>query len=358
MSLNATRMRLPLSLDAVTPDWLTQALDTRFPGVRVASATRDQERSGTSTSARFALTYAEQGGHADLPASIYVKGGFDDVMRNRVWAVLIQEARFYAELAPEVPVNIPLAYFAGVDEEAKQGVIILEDMTQRGVRFGHVTLDKSLDTVAATMEGLGKLHAKFWNDPRLPAYRAWADPQRSFLHYLLREKHWNAVHERVYGDMLRQVFPDRAFALAALTRLYELNDRLPHTLCHGDPHSGNMFYEPDGAPGFLDWQLVFPGAPGHDHAEMMMSSLTTDGRRKHERDLIALYRNVLVASGVADAPSFDDLFLSYRQNQMHNMTQSVFNPYDMQSQEVTDMSAIRSLHAAIDLDMVEALGMR
>ena len=42
------------------------------------------------------------------------------------------------------------------------------------------------------------------------------------------------------------------------------------------------------------------------------------------------------------------LWLNYRQNQMHNMAQAVFNPYDMQTQEVTDMSAERCLTAAFD----------
>ncbi|MBS42480.1 MAG: hypothetical protein CMH83_04790 [Nocardioides sp.] len=106
----------------------------------------------------------------------------------------------------------------------------------------------------------------------------------------------------------------------------------------------------------MDWQCTFPGAPGHDHAEMLITSLTTEERRTHEQELLRAYRDVLVAEGV-DAPSYDALFLSYRQNQMHNMVQAVFNPYDMQSQEVTDLSAARSIAAAENLDVLDALGL-
>lgn len=353
----ATRMKLPLSLDEVTPEWLNEALSVRFPGVRIKSVVRDRERAGTSTSARFSLEYASRGNAGDAPDAVYIKGGFDDVMRRRVWAALIQEARFYAELGPEVPVNIPTAYFAGIDEDVKQGVLILEDMTARNVKFGHITQVIPLDTVAAIVEGQAKLHARFWGDPRLEAYRDWVQPQRLFVKYVYREKHWDHVHERQYAPMLRKILPSREFTLRAQDRLWEINDAKVPVLLHGDCHVGNLFFEPDGSPGFMDWQCTFPGAPGHDHAEMFLAALTTADRRRSERDLLKHYRSVLVASGVKDAPSFDELFLSYRQNIMHTMGFSVFNPYDMQTVEVTDMAAIRSLEAAEDLDMIGALGM-
>jgi hypothetical protein len=353
--MRATRMPLPLTLDEVTPAWLTEALSSRFPGVEVVDAARDAERAGTSTSARFTLTYRTDGARSDLPATVYVKGGFDAVMRRRVWAALIQEARFYAELAEDVPINIPLAYFAGIDEQAPQGVLILEDMTARGVRFGHATDVTSVDTVLAQVDGLAALHARFWNDPRLHAYRDWAEPQRSYLRYLCRPKHWDEVLERPYGSMLLQVMPDRQAALEALDRMWAIDDARTPTLVHGDCHGGNMFYEADGRPGFLDWQCTFVGTPGHDLGELLLSSLDTEDRRRSERDIVAHYRQALVARGVTDAPSSDELFLSYRQNLMHNFASSVLNPYDMQTAEVTNITATRTLHAMIDLDAVKAL---
>ncbi|MBY8824316.1 aminoglycoside phosphotransferase family protein [Sphingomonas colocasiae] len=355
MSLQTTRMRLPMALDEVTPEWLSDALATRFPGVRVAAAERDAERAGTSTSARFALLWDDDGGHADLPDTVYVKGGFDPVMRRRVWAALIQEARFYAELAQDAPINIPTVYFAGIDEDERQGVLILEDMTRRNVRFGHATDYVSPDLAAAILEGQAQLHARFWNDPRLPGYAEWAQPQRTYLRYLYRPKHWVEVQERSYGDLLRQVLPSPEQCLTWLEQMWAHDDARVPTLLHGDCHGGNLFFEADGSPGFLDWQCTFPGAPGHDHAEMLLSSLTVEDRRANERNLIAHYREVLVANGASDAPSLDSLFLSYRQNIMHMMASSVMNPYDMQTQEVTDTTAKRSLQAALDLDMASAL---
>lgn len=356
-STDLTTAPLPLSLDEVTPAWLTSALSGHFPGVQVATAEREAERAGTSTSARFVLTYADRSGHEDAPTSVYVKGGFDPVMRRRVWQALIQEARFFAELAPDVPINIPRSLHTVWDEDAGQGVVVLEDMSTRGVEFGHITHDRGPDTVARVIELQAKLHARFWADPRLATYSTWGQPQRLFLQYLLRPKSWDEVLTRGYGDRVVPILRDRDFALRALQACWDADDALPQTLLHGDPHSGNQCFEADGSPGFMDWQCTFPGAPGHDHAEMMCTSLTVEERRTHERDLISHYREVLVAEGVSDAPSFDALWLNYRQNQMHNMVQAVFNPYDMQTQEVTDLSATRCLTAAEDLDVIGALGL-
>ena len=349
---------LPLSMDEVTPEWLTHGLQARFPGVRVASTTRQGERAGTSMSAQFNLVFDDRGGHADLPDSVYIKGGFDEVMRRRVWMGLIQEAQFFAEWASQMPVNIPLCHFADWDVEARQGVVILEDMAPRGVRFGYATDVLSVDDVARIIEGQAKYHARFWADPRLQDYRDWADPQRAFLRYLMRDKMWDQVEERPYAPLLNQLFSSRAQARACSARLWEINDAMTPTLVHGDCHSGNLFYEADGSPGFLDWQCVFPGVPGHDHNEMLCTTLTIEDRRRSERDLIKHYRAELVANGVKDAPTADELFFSYRQNIMHNVNSASWNPYDMQVPLVTDQSATRTLTAALDLDTVGALGLR
>ncbi len=356
MTTLTTDTQLPLALGEVTPEWLTVALQQRFPGVQVTAATSEDQRQGTSTSARFVLEYASEGADPDAPATVYVKGGFDETMRLRVWGALQQEARFYAELAPETPINLPRVYFAGIDEDVKQGVLVMEDMAARNVRFGHITTGTSVDQVAAVVAEQAKLHAHFWGDARLEGYHAWREPVRSFVRYLYRPQYWDQVRERPYVDLMEQVLPTREFALRAEERLWEINDAKVQTLVHGDCHSGNLFFEADGSPGFMDWQCPCPSVPGYDHAEMIITSLTVDERRDNERDLLKHYRQGLVAAGMRDAPSDEDLFLSYRQNLCHNMGFAVMNPYDMQVPEVTDTAAIRALHAAIDLDMIGALG--
>ena len=42
---------------------------------------------------------------------------------------------------------------------------------------------------------------------------------------------------------------------------------------------------------------------------------------------------------------------------MHNLVGSVLNPFDMQTEEVTTISALRALDAAADLETLDALGL-
>jgi hypothetical protein len=74
----------------------------------------------------------------------------------------------------------------------------------------------------------------------------------------------------------------------------------------------------------------------------------------------ALRRRVsaLAGQGVRDVPSVEELFLFYGRNIMHDMVSSMLNPYDMQSAEVTTITAGRSLRAAHDLDLLGALAGR
>jgi hypothetical protein len=355
MALQTSRTTQPLTLDEIDPAWLTGALRTRFPDVEVVDAVRDAERAGTSTSARFALTYADGTLDPSLPPAVYVKGGFDAVMRRRVWAAPIQEARFYADFADEVPLNLPGAYYAGVDDDARQGIVILEDLSARGVHLGHATDHVSVDALAACVTDLAALHARFWADARLAAYQNWSGPQRAYLRYLCRPKHWAEVLERPDADLLVQLLPTPEAALAGLEAMWAANDSRPPALLHGDCHGGNLFFEADGRPGFLDWQCTFPGNPGHDLGELMLTALDTEDRRRSERDLIEQYHDALLANGVPDAPGADELWLYYRRNIMHDMVSSVLNPYDMQSAEVTTITAGRTLRAAHDLDLLGAL---
>lgn len=354
--MKVSRIRLPTTFEEVTSEWLTEALSQRYPGVQVDRVQRSAEFLGTSGIAKLALDYATRGGHDELPDVLYIKGGFEDVMRNRVWEALVQEARFYAELGPEMPVIIPKSYFAGVDEAAKQGVLLLEDLTARNVRFSSNLRPVSGDVMAKILEQQALFHAKWWNSPRLEPYRDWGRPQRLFLKWMFREKSWADIQSRPYWHLVPQVLKSRDFAIRAFERLWEINDLQPQTLQHGDGHGGNLFFESDGRPGFLDWQCAFRGAPGHDVTWAMVCLLEPDTRRANESTLLRHYLAALRAAGV-DAPNYDAMFLSYRQNVMHAMS-VVANPYNQGGAEVTEAVSIRAVSAAVDLDLIGSLGLR
>lgn len=276
--------------------------------------------------------------------------------RRRVWAGLEVEARFFADVAPGLRIHIPRAHFAGVDAGNRQAIVILEDMAVRGVRFGHATRPIDADAMARLMELLADMHAQWWQSPRLATLADGAGAQRLFNKYLLRPKFWGAVLDRPYAHLIPPALRDAAVVEDALDRMWALSDARPLTLVHGDTHAGNLFFEPDGRPGLMDWQCAQKANWAHDVMWTIICGMATEERRTHERPLLRHYLAELAHHG-APAPDFDDAWLAYRQCAMYGVSCGVANPYDMQSEEVTCISAERILAAVTDLETARSLGL-
>lgn len=350
---------LPLSFDELTPRWLSEALSGQFPGVEVTGVVRTGERFGTSSSARLDLTYRDRGGHDDLPRAVYIKGGFNELTRKRMWGALQQEARFYSELASDTPLHMPRCFFSAIDEDNRQGIVVLEDMSDRGVRFGsYLEPSPPTDRIAQALEQLAAHHARWWQEPRLPRYAGWREPQRGYLRYLIRPKHWEHLLTRDYSAQLVAAIPTRELADRALLRLWEILDALPSTLLHGDPHGWNLFYEADGTPGFADWQVCSAGHFSHDVSWLISSALGIEQRRADERSLLDVYRQTLSASG-GPAPSAEELWLRYRQSMAHAFVSGACEPIESDpTMLINNELAARSFAAASDLDVLGSLGLK
>ena len=353
-SVVPTTERLPLSLDEITPQWLSGALARSFPGVEVASTRRDREFFGTAASARLHLTYAP--GSPAGPASVHVKGGFDDTWRRRVWVTLQQEVSFYNEVAPEIDLNIPRVYFAEMDD-SPQGLIVLEDLAARGVAFGQNFLPVTPDHAASVLEQLARMHAAWWDSPELGRFEGWEVAQRKYLKHCFRPSHWEVLVEWANGDLLREAIGSSANAVTVLEQLWDWCDSQPRTFLHGDPHGGNFYYEPDGRPGILDWQLCFAGNYSHDMAWVIVTTLDVEQRRANERDLVETYRDALVAAGPS-APASEDMWSAYRRQMAHAIASYGAMPRDNGPAAVMEEAGKRVFTAAIDHDVLGVYGLK
>ncbi|MBY8824917.1 ecdysteroid 22-kinase family protein [Sphingomonas colocasiae] len=347
-------LALPRSFEEFTPDWFTRALAARFPGVEVTEIERSRERVGTSASCQFSLTYASRGDAGDAPSSVYIKGGFTPKQLKRYWTVLQQEAHFFLDMADEIPMNIPDCYFAATDD-AQQGITMLEDMkATRGARFGNWgALNR--DEVAALLEQFASMHARWAGDPRLGPLKGNGQAQRDYFKYLIRESHWEELKQRQFGHRLDALFPDVQSLRDALDAMWALNDSEPATLCHGDPHGGNMFFERDGTPGVLDFQLYFASTPMHDASWLIVSSLPVEERRKEEAHLLRHYLDAARANGL-ELHDFDRSWLIYRQQMAHAVLGGACNPLEGGPLFMINNAGEVTTIAAEDHDVLDALG--
>jgi aminoglycoside phosphotransferase (APT) family kinase protein len=288
----SSRRAIPVDVDDLTAPWFAEVLARD-----VSEATVLERSSGTTGRARVALR-----GEPATPATVFVKlPPFDERQRVLVdkTGMGVAEARFYRDLAPEVPVRVPGVWFAATDDDAY--VMVLEDLTASGCTFP-TTADVDIEhRMRDIVEQLASLHAQYWDSDRFA---------------IGNDLDWLATRGTAGGDGGRRFIQkavdglgdemDAAFHRIADIYLARTDDivRLwgegTGTLVHGDSHLGNLFVDVAGGDrtGFLDW-AVLCRAPGiRDVAYVLCNSVPPEIRAAHERALVDRYCALLAGAGI------------------------------------------------------------
>jgi hypothetical protein len=295
---------LPLEIADLTPAFFTDALELDVTATELVD-----RHSGTTGRALFRL-----GGDARLPATVFVKlAPFDERQREFVNMVGmgVTEARFYRDVAHDVPVRIPRAYYAETDGD--RYVMVLENLEASGCRFPHPK-DPDIEFRARNIvEELAALHGQFWESPRFEdtedlgwlAGRGTGDAGGGAKFVQM------AVDQ--LGDQLDASFHRIAdLYISRTAEIVGLWKSGPRTLVHGDPHLGNLFVDVANGDrtGFLDWAVI-AHAPGvRDVAYVLCNSVPHEVRVEHERAWVERYCARLGETGVS--LSFDDAWNQYR----------------------------------------------
>ena len=346
---------LPVDPSSITPAWLTDALRTRHPGVRVRSVELLDERGSTNHHVRLGVTYDERAG---APDTLFCKmASLDLAHRIAIGATGMgaREARFYADLAPSIEMRVPTSYFAASDDDGAF-LLLLEDLNASGCSISDGTWGIPADLARGALADLARLHVWFEDDDRLAALRPWLPTkQPGSTEFTVR--------------VLRQVIDQHAEVLSdgyvAVAEMYiadpdaviALWERGPQTLIHGDAHIGNLFID-HGQVGFLDWGLLTIASPMRDVSYFMTMGMGTDERRAHERDLLQHYLDVRHGLGGSEI-SFDEAWLAHRVHTGYTVLASFLSlvpPYNAEDQrEFSNAFRNRAIAALDDLDAASAM---
>jgi hypothetical protein len=299
--------------------WLTEALQPAFPGCRVGSVEVLGTHAGTTERGRLLVTYDDVGRGGSPPDSVFVKVAPVD-LRTRLFVNLLRlgatEVGFYRDVASGVAVEVPRAYHAAVSGLARGFALVLEDLVPRGARFVDASQSLTVGDARLVMRALARLHAAFWESPRLRADLAWLKSRDDNALYRV-ERLLCAIGVPAGLRKLADLVPKELHAAAP--RVLAGRDALedawasgPLTLVHGDAHAGNLYFLP-GDVGLLDWQVVQCGQGMRDVSYFLANSLPTELRREHERSLIELYLGALAERG-ATPPDFA---VAWRQHRSH-----------------------------------------
>lgn len=315
---------VPRTLDQLTPAWLSAALGADVESAEVTPIAEGEGFMGRL--GRVALTYA--GGVDAGPASVVAKLPTDEpgaVALGQMLQVWEREARFYLELAPELPVRTPECYYADGDPGSGIYAMLLEDLSP--YTCGDQLAGADAAQAEAAVHWLGRFHAAESGGGHasgmdwLPATAT--APMYQSLGPVL-EAVFPAFVEK-FGSILP---PKTAGWVEAMVPRWGETMReqwLPPTLVHADFRIDNLFFDGGGSRDgelsviALDWQAIALGEGLYDLAYFLGGSVPTALRRELERPLVAGYGATLRDHGV-DVPDDDELFVHYRRAILMAMT--------------------------------------
>lgn len=287
---------------------------------------------------------------------MFLKGNFIDHGYTCA-AAFAGEARYFHHVAPFLTDSVrqPVAHFAAIDETG-QAIVLLEDLTLRGARFGDCEQPLDVDTVADGVRQLAAMQGRFWQGNGLQEFEWLTDiaSVAGLMRFLVQPEHFDDYINRERAGFLTPALRERVSIEAALQAMFEAHRALPTALVHGDAHLGNTFRDRDGNLGFCDFQAIGRGPYIWDVTYFITGALDPRDRRASERDLLELFLGELRRNGAEDVPSLDDAFLAHRRQMMHGYL-NILTPVQMQPDRFAVAMGTRFATAMDDLDTLGSL---
>jgi hypothetical protein len=254
---------VPASEADLTADWLLRVLADGLTGGRTVLTS--VERIGRDFGLASELYRCRLSG-PEGPGSVVVK------LWSTAGVAGPHEVRFYASFAPRLGIRVPACHFGSIDEEARRGVLVLEDI--EGTQ-GDCLQQLEPRGAAAVADTMAALHAAWWGRREL-GEADWVRPM------LLRPPEW--LHPR-REEFLRRFGGSASATVRDLldrveqveARAQELLDGGTRTLLHADLHLDNIVFEagPE-RPVLLDWARVAKGPAVLDLAEVLFEMVPVD----------------------------------------------------------------------------------
>lgn len=296
---------IPLSLRAITPEWLTGALRAAghdAPAIR--EYTYEPMPGIVGALGEIGIIRVSYAGDTDLPTSFVAKCPLDDEfakLYNQIMKMYPREVGFYRDLAHTVPMNLAKCYVNLSDETGNQTLLIIEHVAPSTP--GDILVGTHFDHMLRLVTDMAVMHGRHWmNDElnQLPWMLNWIEP--SFLMGIpVVQQAWEGFHAAHPGRMPADMkdFCERTWINDTERWLHIYNDR-PWTFTHGDYELDNMLFTPTAGGGedivVVDWQTVQRSFPGTDLFWLLCAS-STDESVAREDELLDRYRATLAANG-------------------------------------------------------------
>ncbi|HEX7858250.1 MAG TPA: phosphotransferase [Sphingobium sp.] len=302
-----TALAVPKTLvEALDPDWLSEALAPVTGGRRVTAVETVEVIRTVATKVRFTAAFdgAEGGREA-----FCLKGLLDvDAAGAAGGSTTVLECDFYDKLASKLSVRVPKCVATIVDRDAPNGVFIMRDLVAGGGQFCSALDAFTANQAAQSLDQLAALHAgsDMLDDLPWVGRRASALANSSYVTTEMLQE----LLDGPRGETLSPAIRNAVRLRAAMKILAARDEVTPDFLIHGDAHAGNIFRTADGA-GLIDWQLLQRGGWALDVAYHVAAVLPVEVAEASERDLLDHYLDRMKGLG-ATMPDREAAWAEYR----------------------------------------------
>ncbi len=312
--------KLVRHLQEVTPEWLSGLLQNRYPGLVVRGLRSSRARGARpSPLLRLALDLNDVGVAAGVARQVCLKSNWSEGIKTWRTSASARPASTTWPLTPSMPPCRRTFYADWDGDGGGRGIVVMEDLEAAGGRFGNAADHLGVDGVAGGLESLASLHGALWGSPVLDDDRMLPRSMDTPVdtEQVIRLYNYLALNleDPAYQAVLpawAYETPERLNFLLDELSAFELQQAGPLCLVHGDAHQGNSYVDVQGRRLWLDFQLARKGTPWRDVNYFMIGALTIEERRANERELFALYRDALVASGAEGVAPVDDAWEQFR----------------------------------------------
>lgn len=344
----------------VTAGWLTDLLrhaGALSAGGRVADFSAVAIGTGSvGATLRYQLRYGGDRASIAPPPSIVMKFASAEA-NSRAAGVATRsyenEVAFYLQAAHTVDVRRPHCYFAAVEPNTANVVVVLSDLAPAVP--GDQLIGCGADDAELAVTEAARLHGPRWGDPALLdlSWLAKAEPVISVSD--VYRALWDGFVER-YRTTIEPDVITQGEALGAGIDRWLARRPTAVTITHGDFRIDNMMFEGAGRNRhvtIVDWQTARLGTGPADIAYLLGGSLPPDIRRAHEADLVRRYHDALGGYGVTGAYPFEECWDDYRRFSWNGLVMSVIAAMMVRRDARTDamFATLANRHATQTRDL-------
>ncbi len=327
---------IPENTKSITSEWLNSVLHKNgvLKGENIKSISLEpcgSEEGWIGDIARITVNY--DGNASNLPNSMIAKWHpSSEFIYN--WGVqlgfLDNGIRFYSEIAPISPIRVPKLIYSDFDLNSKRFALILEDCS----KYTGIDLIKGMnyEQTKIAVTSLAKFHSRWWNADDLYSFKWIPEYNKSLFRFVYEQFQtlWDFVKQK---EEFKLDLPEHGLEIG---EKYSKNmiqlafENLPNhfTIVHGDFWSPNFFIDLNDTKNPLivfDWTTINIGFGTFDLALLLCTSVSIDVRRKYEKQLVKLYMERLIESGVELSNlTFEDFWYNYLKDLLKNIKDPPF----------------------------------